>query len=156
MKDFFKRDDICLMMFYVVDKLREKGTRLAGERKRHFIETLSYRQAKTLFIVAGYLSDNSQGIRLKELSRRLDITIPATSILVESLVQKKVLLRQSCPTDRRAVSICLAPFGEQTLETLARNTNEQIQKLLKGLTPEQIAVFETVVRHFYSALDETA
>ena len=98
--------DTFVKLFDVADKMRLLVLQTSTNKKTQaLMESLTYRQHKALVAVTLLTEKNPVGITLKKLAERLNMTVPATSVLVESMVQNKIFIRVTSQTDRRAVCI---------------------------------------------------
>ena len=69
-----------------------------------------------------------EGVSLKEFAKHLQMTIPASSLLVETIVRKGYMQRTPNPNDRRAIQIKLTEKG---LELFHDDLNQRCQVLTK-------------------------
>ncbi|MDO4569531.1 MAG: hypothetical protein Q4D38_04010 [Planctomycetia bacterium] len=146
-------DDIFFLLFSVTDKLHQNALITSTNKKNiALLESLTYRQQKALVSVMILTEHIPSGISLKKLAERLNMTVPATSVLVESMVQNKMFLRIASQTDRRAVCIKLSDFGEKILDTLRQRMRVHIAELMSDVTQEDRDAFARVVRQFHEKL----
>jgi DNA-binding MarR family transcriptional regulator len=96
-------------------------------------------------VAALYLLDRRETLRVGEL-RQL-ASQPSTSRLVDSLVQKKLVLRKQDDDDRRARTLQLSAKGRAMVE---RASVERVRTMLRAArllpTPNVVALFESL-RH---------
>ena len=85
---------------------------------------------------------------LKNLAKSLNLTTPAASILVETMVKKGALARCVSPKDRRAVCITVTSFGEKIYEILCRNMNSFSKFVMEGLSEEDKTNFHRMIALF--------
>ncbi len=146
-------NDAMIMMFGVADKLRQIVLQDSTTKKNlALLESLTYRQHKALLAVRLLTENNPTGVNLKKLAERMNMTVPATSVLVESMVQHKIFLRVTSQTDRRAVCIKLSDLGNKIMDKLREKMNEYIKNLYLGVSSEEKAVFEDVMHRFHDKL----
>jgi DNA-binding MarR family transcriptional regulator len=141
-----------MMLFEIVDKLSQKGLATSAKKNVALLESLSVRQQKTLFAVITMTKRNPAGINLKDLAARMNITVPAASVLVESMVQRGFLEREINPNDRRSVCIKISASGQQIFEVIRQETMVQVNKLALLISPEERTVFEKIIQRFYDEL----
>ena len=94
--------------FGSVDRFRE---RIICSHPFNFdvdILSLTMSQQRLLRELALQTGPESEGISLKQLADELNLSSSAVSVMVEMLVQKKVLERRSSEVDRRQVLIRLS------------------------------------------------
>lgn len=145
-------DETFIMLFEIVDKLSQKGLATSAKKNVALLESLSVRQQKTLFAVISMTKFNPTGVNLKDLAARMNITVPAASVLVESMVQRGFLEREINPHDRRAVCIKISATGQQIFDVIRQEMSVQVNKLAALLTPEERTVFESIIARFYKEL----
>ena len=145
-------DEAFMLLFEIVDKLSQKGLSTSAKKNVALLESLSVRQQKTLFAVITMTKLNPTGINLKDLAARMGITVPAASVLVESMVQRGFLEREINPNDRRAVCIRISETGQQIFEVIHQEMTVQVNKLIAVITPEERETFKTIVEKFYKEL----
>ena len=104
------------------------------------IFSLTMSQQRLLRELSLQTSPDSEGVSLKYLADELNLSSSAVSVMVEMLVQKKVLDRKSSEVDRRQVLIRLsdaawkdiAAYDELSREILAEFSEEE-QRLLRKM-----------------------
>lgn len=77
-------------------------------------EALSFSQVAALHII-----DQSQEISIQDLSQRLNLSLSATSRLIDDLVNTDFLDRIEDPTNRRSKIVTLTKFGKDFLNKLS-------------------------------------
>ena len=145
-------DETFIMLFEIVDKLSQKGLATSAKRNVALLESLSVRQQKTLYAVISMTKFNPTGVNLKDLAARMNITVPAASVLVESMVQRGFLEREINPNDRRAVCISISATGHQIFNVIRQEMSIQVNKLADLMSSEERTVFENVIARFYKEL----
>ena len=145
-------DDVFVKFFAVADKLRQNVLKASPKRNVAFIESLTMRQQKAMMAVFIMTKDAPEGVSLKKLAKRLDMTVPATSVLVETLVQCKIFLRNPSFTDRRAVCINLSKVGREMFVTMGLRMRAAIEALTGGLNPGDRQGFANVVSQMHAQL----
>lgn len=147
------KDDTFIKFFGVADKIRQIVLQTSTSKKNiALIESLTYRQHKAMVAVTLLTENNPVGVNLKKLAERMNMTVPATSVLVESMVQNKIFLRVTSQTDRRAVCIKLSDFGTSIMEALRQRMDEKIKDLYLKISEDEKTVFRKVINHFHEKL----
>lgn len=77
-------------------------------------EDLSFSQVAALHII-----DQSQEISIQDLSQRLNLSLSATSRLIDDLVKTDFLDRIEDPTNRRSKIVTLTKYGKDFLNKLS-------------------------------------
>jgi DNA-binding MarR family transcriptional regulator len=95
------------------------------------------------FDLMAQLERHPQGLKMRELSRRLMVTGGNVTGLVDKLVAEGLLERRNDSADRRVFSVLLTPEGKRQFRTMARAHEDWVIDLFAGLDPrQQAALFE--------------
>lgn len=78
------------------------------------------------------------GLKMGELSRYLMVTGGNVTGLTDELSREGLVSRESSPTDRRAWLLRLTPKGKSTFELMAKQHNQWVAELFKGLDHDTI------------------
>ncbi len=127
--------------FNILDELRRSSLKDSNFMNEKKMLGLTLRQASALWQVKMMTEKQPQGVALKTLASRMQMTVPATSLLVESMVSKGFFERHTNPDDRRAVCIRLSERGLQISHELNSNLNARIDALFGDMSPEGLAMF---------------
>lgn len=76
--------------------------------------------------------------RMSSIASRIGIAISTATSIVDNLVKKSLVVRSDVPEDRRLVICTLSPEGKKLINRLWMLGRAQIEKLLQGLTLEQL------------------
>lgn len=96
-------------------------------------EDLSFSQVAALHII-----DQSQEISIQDLSQRLNLSLSATSRLIDDLVKTDFLDRIEDPTNRRSKIVTLTKFGKDFLNKLSME-RVKIVKMTASSLPSTIS-----------------
>jgi DNA-binding MarR family transcriptional regulator len=80
-----------------------------------------------------FVSDN-QGASLSQVAENVGLTPPSTSTLVNGLVKRRYLSRQTHPVDRRRLTLALTPAGRQMLQAARQTTQAYLARHLAQVT----------------------
>ncbi len=141
-------------LFQLIDDIRRdclKKTPLTRQKK---LMGLSVRQASALSNVEILTRNEPQGIALKTLAQNMQMTVPATSLLVENMVTKGFLERTPNPYDRRAVCIRISADGEEFIQDMRRHVAMELAKSVTILTPAEHDALESIVQKLVSSYYE--
>jgi DNA-binding MarR family transcriptional regulator len=95
------------------------------------------------FDLMAQLDRHPDGLKMRELSRRLMVTGGNVTGLTDKLVAEGLVQRREDPADRRAYTVRLTPEGQQQFRAMARAHEGWIVELLGGLSPaQQATLFE--------------
>lgn len=132
-------------MLEILDELRRDSIHAIRETEKKQIHGLSVRQGSAISQLKLMLEEQPEGVSLKELAKRMQMTIPASSLLVEALVTKGYVERRPNPNDRRAVRITLTEKGIGIFETVYANFHAEIDRRAQALTQEELDTFSTII-----------
>jgi len=76
--------------------------------------------------------------RMGAIASGLDITLPTATGIVDNLVKKGLVSRDTDTQDRRLVICKLSPSGQMLINMVWVLGQSQMEKLLDGLTPEEL------------------
>lgn len=122
----------------------------SGNKSRRFGD-LSAAQLHTLMIVrmSGMLS-------IKELSAILGVSPPSASVMVDRLVEKKLLNRETSAEDRRRVAITVSPEVRADFEELEEVIFKSFVDLVKKIGPETATKWCDVLEKVKTVIEEDA
>ena len=91
-------------------------------------------------------------MRMSAIASHLGIALSTATGILDKLVGKNMVLRETDAADRRLVLCRLSPEGQQIMGGLWDVGRTQIARLLDGLTPEQLKQAAQMVEIFYANL----
>ncbi len=95
------------------------------------------------FDLMAQLDRHPQGLKMRELSKRLMVTGGNVTGLTDRLVAEGLVERQEDPADRRATSVRLTAAGQRHFRAMAREHEAWVADLFGGLSPaKQALLFE--------------
>lgn len=141
--------------FGSIDRFRERLL-CANERNLKFeadIFSLTGSQQRLLREVALLTAPESPGISLKNLAAELNLSSSAVSVMVELLVQKKILERRASEVDRRQVLISLSDAAWEAVALFDR----QCRTFFDTLSEDEFRLLGKISRKMaeYSDLNNT-
>ena len=80
------------------------------------------------------------------------MTVPATSVLVEAMVKKKLFVRVTSPYDRRAICIKISAEGEKIFEVITRQTKSTTHDMISVLTDAEKKQFAEIIEKLYGTI----
>ncbi len=107
---------------------------------------LSFRQQRVLVAIKNMTIDKPEGVSLKDLAARIHFSVPATSLLVNSLVQAKYLQRVRCSSDHRRVLISLTNAAVALYTEVCNVVTESFKDIFNAVPPKDAAVFFRTIR----------
>ena len=82
-------------------------------------------------------------LTMSELACQLGVTSGGATRLVDRVVEAGLVVRTSCPTDRRVQWVVLTPDGEQKLdEALAVHLDDLQREMIDRLDPDELEALE--------------
>lgn len=150
---------IFIKLFRLLDDLRHTCFRLSSAFQQKRIQSLTLRQCMAITRVEILTRECPEGISLKLLARHLQMTVPATSLLVETMVNRGFLERMPNPTDRRAVCIKLSEKGRGFFEESNSLLNAETDKLASILSEEELeaisSMTDKLLHEFYDKQEQS-
>ena len=115
---------------------------------------LAVRQMNALGALNRLMTNRQEGIPLKTLAHYLRMSIPSTSLLVDSMVKKGLFDRKENPRDRRSLCIRLSEEGESRFQMLFNGMKEKLDTLFSILSQEDkenfCRIVDTLYNHVYN------
>lgn len=137
--------NIFFTLFQLMDDIRRDSLKKTPQTQQKRVLGLTMRQAGALVNVEILTRNAPKGIALKTLAQNMQMTVPATSLLVENMVSKGFLERTPNPEDRRAVRIRLSADGAEFIESTRTYIAMEIAKRVEVLTTEELDTFGRIV-----------
>lgn len=135
----------------LLDEMRRNSLMAMNASLQKKVQGLSVRQGSAIAQLKLLTEENPQGISLKTLAKRMQMTVPATSLLVETMVGKGFFERTPNPEDRRAVCIRLSEKGWQIFRDVYAHFYEEIDSRATEVTAEEMETLQRVVRKLRAA-----
>ena len=76
--------------------------------------------------------------RMSSIATELGIALPTATGIVDNLVKKELVIRDTDPQDRRVVICKLSPTGQLFVNKIWVSGQSQMERLLDGLTLDQL------------------
>ncbi|MCK9356587.1 MAG: MarR family transcriptional regulator [Dehalococcoidia bacterium] len=90
--------------------------------------------------------------RMSDVASELDVTLPTATSLVERLVEKRYVERETNPDDRRVVLCHLSEAGEQVIKHIWQSAGKRSRELLQAMDVSKLELFAEALQ----AMHETA
>jgi DNA-binding MarR family transcriptional regulator len=100
-----------------------------AEMRCHRAADLSVPQFRTLTFL-----NRQAGASLSEVAEHIGLTLPSMSALVNGLVERKLILRNTHSVDRRRVTLTLTEHGRSVLEAAHGATQAALAEKLAALS----------------------
>lgn len=98
------------------------------------------------------LIDLKGSLKMKDIAKALNVTLPATSGLINRLVKLGLVKRTFDPRDRRLIFITLTPRGKETIEEIRTQRRKAIEKIFGKLTARERADYLSILRRLVKML----
>ena len=129
----------------ILDDMRRESIKTINSPTQKKMYGLTVRQGSAVSQLKLMLEDTPEGVSLKELAKRMQMTIPATSLLVDNMVTKGFMERKPNPNDRRAVCIKLTERGLSLFDDVYARFHDELDRRAQALTQEELATFTRIV-----------
>lgn len=143
--------NIFFTLFQLMDDIRRDSLKKTPQTQQKRVMGLTMRQAGALVNVEILTRNNPRGIALKTLAQNLQMTVPATSLLVENMVNKGFLERTPNPEDRRAVCIKLSSDGADFIENTRKFIAMEIEKHAEVFSADELSTLSVLVEKLVAA-----
>ncbi len=114
-----------------------------------FSSDLTVAQLRILLLLQMHTSS-----KMSIIASELGITLPTTTGIVDNLVKKGLVTRDTDSNDRRLVICKLSPAGQILINMIWVLGQAQMKKLLEGLTPEQLDKCKEVAVILYENISQ--
>lgn len=131
--------DFSTIKTYTIGLHQAKAYRILKQTTAAALE--KYHLSPLDWALMGLLLENKAGIRPSELAETLGVEAPFVTVLVDQLKQKKLVMRQKDPNDRRARLIVLSAAGRRKVEVIERDLRQSTKHLLQGLSPSEVLTY---------------
>lgn len=92
-------------------------------------ENLSFSQVAALHII-----DRENVVNVNDISTKLNLSMSATSRMIDELVKKELIERKEDQDNRRAKTLSLTPLGTKFMDTLSIERVKIIEESAQSLT----------------------
>jgi DNA-binding MarR family transcriptional regulator len=107
---------------------------IRAEMRRHRTADLSVPQFRTLAYI-----DHNADVSLSDVAEHIGLTLPSMSKIVDGLVARKLVTRQTHPADRRRLVLTLTRSGQTALEASRKATRACLAEDLSTLSDAERA-----------------
>lgn len=129
----------------ILDELRRESIKAINSSSQKQTYGLTVRQGSAISQLRLMREEAPMGVALKDLAKRLQMTVPAASLMVDSLVSKGFMERRPNPNDRRAVCIRLTEKGESLFNDVYARFHDEIDRRAQALSAEELQTFSNIV-----------
>lgn len=122
-----------------------------AEMRRHRTADVSVPQFRTLNFL-----NHQAGASLSKVAEHIGLTLPSMSLLVEGLVERKLVSRATHATDRRRVTLTLTTHGQSVLEAAHAATRAALAEKLAALSIQDRATVAQAMQVLCSIFEVAA
>lgn len=121
--------------------------------KEHGIEALGGPQGQVMHFI-GRREEVGQATLIKDIEQNLGVAKSVASNLVKRMEANGLIYLESSTADKRAKYVRLTEQAKAQMEEVRSFFDEIDQKLLGGIAPEDLAVFQRVLQQFTMNLEK--
>jgi DNA-binding MarR family transcriptional regulator len=120
-------------------------------RSRAYETLRSHELNATEWSIIGLVYESENGITLSGVAKSIGIKKPLVTLLVDNLVQRKLIMRSPNKDDSRSKLLMIKPEGRVLIEAVEGELGEGFKSLFDDLTNGDIAnyvkVLETIIKN---------
>lgn len=131
----------------VMDTFHMMMRTVGPEARKQSSTELSMQQFRTMMTI-----ERHEGASLSLVSEHLGSTLSATSKLVDRLVERGYIHRETAEDDRRRLLLALTDQGSQVMESVHMEVISCLAGKLDGLSPNECAILNLAMDVLRSAL----
>jgi len=131
----------------VMDTFHATMRAIRPETRRSPSSDLSMQQFRALVTIKHH-----EGASLSLVSEHLGATISAASKLIDGLVERGYVRRETAPDDRRRLILAITQAGDKTLESVHLEAISRLAAKLVSLTPGERAMVNLAMDLLRSAI----
>ena len=105
---------------------------IRGEMRSGRPADLSVPQFRTMAFLRRH-----EGASLSDVAGHLGLTLPTLSKMIDGLVKREFVMRESAPDDRRRVTLVLTRQGQAAFDAARRETRVRLAEKLKAFSPSE-------------------
>ena len=120
---------------------------LRREMRRQTRDQLSVPQFRVLVFLG-----RNQGASLSDVAEELGVAKATASVMVDRLVRRGLVTRESHPTERRRVTLCHTPAGSELLNHARRGARDHVAGCLASLSETELSELAQSLERLGAAL----
>jgi len=110
--------------------------------------TLDITMPQTKIMLILYIRGSS---RMSDIASGLDVTLPTATSLVERLVEKNYVMRETQPDDRRVVLCRLSDEGQEAIGRIWHLARNRSKELLEAMDISKLRLFVEALHAMHEA-----
>ncbi len=139
--------DECSLFLNLGKKIKDK----AGESEKWLLDKYSFSSIRTFEEIVASAPD---GISLRELAQKREITAGTASVAVDILVKAGFVKRETSENDRRAIRLLPTKKALNRREKLDGVCEEFFEKALEGISARERKMFAKILEKMTANLEE--
>lgn len=116
-------------------------------QKRRSVNDLSLQQFRSMNMIRDH-----QGTSVSLLAEHLGTTVSAASRMVDGLVERNYVRRDTATDDRRKLVLALTDAGEQVVATVHQQASSHLARQLETLSPRECEMLNLAMELLRGAL----
>lgn len=142
-------------IFALTDLMRDMscGIAVQDNRENWNLTIQQMRLMRVIYVKTSTVSP--EGVMLKTIAETLNVTSAAVCGMVENLVQRGLLTRNRCETNRRSVNISLSEYSKKKIRETEAGFTELTKKMCASLGREEIGKLSDTLDKLTNALITT-
>ena len=136
------------LLFNLVDEFREEAARRNRNMELSEFANVTVGQMRILKAIFAFQDKYPDGVMLKLLAEKVNLTPGAASIIVDTLVKQGVLDRRTSDVDRRAICIGLSEEGKRIVACYGDFFTGVTHEFLSGIPHEEYVTMRKVLTEF--------
>lgn len=148
------RCELWKKLFIMSDYLRDATEELNKTEFCELFNELTFTQFRAFRIIKFMTDRNPEGITLKAIAKKLNVSAAAASGMIDLLVQKGILERNQSQSDRREVCIRLTKEMNEEIEKVGGFLNCKIEGLTTEFSEEEKTLLDELLERLYRKIIE--
>lgn len=100
----------------------------------------------TTWAIIGAIAESEDGIRLSHIAAKLEVKPPMISVLVDELIERRLVKQIPHHKDGRVKLLALTEHGNGIAMTVEQQLDDEISHLLRGLDLGEVVIFDKALR----------
>ncbi|MDD2478983.1 MAG: MarR family transcriptional regulator [Victivallaceae bacterium] len=139
-------------LFVMSDYLRDATEELNKTEFCELFNELTFSQFRAFRIIKFMTDRNPEGVTLKAIAQKLNVSAAAASGMIDLLVQKGVLERNQSQSDRREVCIRLTKEMKEEIDKVGEFLNCKIEELTTEFSEKEKNLLDELLEKLYQKI----
>lgn len=138
---------------YAAGILQTKAYRILQARVNDCLQMYGLNHGQ--WVLLGVVADAEKGIRLNATAKLLGVKAPLVTAMANTLIAEGYLERLEHQHDRRAKLLLVSGKGNQLLQKVQQDLRSVLNKLLDGLSSEELETYHKVLMTIIANAERT-